>query len=276
MDLQLKGKAQEYRLLMIQPDPETGEKVCVGILFEDDVIYDARLSRLKCLSNTFDPSVARFYLNELRRSVRTSRGVDLQQIIIGYAPILTCSAPRFIANPVTQSTKAILLERFVTKDQGLQQQGANADVAARQHEFSSKLRAITTKQLEQSFDHVIENAKANEVLGRSYPTIGKVALALKRLDRTIVMDGVDLNSETYQKALTRSTRVVHTFWQYKRVSQKQVMRVAILFNGHSRETAIGRDTHDFVLEQFQSESDRTLEGSSVDISEQVAGLLQKS
>jgi hypothetical protein len=116
MGLQITDKTQEYRLLMIQPDPENGERLCVGIVFEDDVAYDANLSRLKCIAPDFDVSVARFYLSELRDAIKRLRRANVQEVLSRYSPVFSFSAARLVASPVTETTKALLLKRFVMHD----------------------------------------------------------------------------------------------------------------------------------------------------------------
>jgi hypothetical protein len=272
MELQVMDATQEYRLLMLQPDPESGERVCVGIVLEDDVVFDAKLSKLKCFSHAFDLSVTRFYLNEIRDSLRRSRGMSVQQVISGYAPIFSCSAARRVASPVTETVKATLLRRFVMQENS-ELPPSQPELNPARKSFSTKLRRITTEYLQGSFDHVIENAKPSDITGRAHPEIGRVALALKRLDRVVLMDGVDLSSATSKKIINQSARVVHTFWQYKRLNTQNIMRVAVVFNGLPRERAIDRDTHDFVFDQFQLEADKTIDGSSLDITKQVSELL---
>ena len=210
MDLLTGNKTQEYRLLMIRPDPESGECLCVGIVFKNDVVYDAKLSRLRCFSPDFDLSVARFYLDELREAVKRARGAHFEQTLSAYAPIFGFSTSRFVANPVTEKTKATLLARFVLRDhpKAIKEDRPSRDKDASERDsFSLKLQKLTSRYRE-SYDHVIENAKASDVLGRPYPGIDRVALAFKRLDRAIVMDGVDFQEVSPKKAISLSTKVV--------------------------------------------------------------------
>jgi hypothetical protein len=90
------------------------------------------------------------------------------------------------------------------------------------------------------------------------------------------MDGLDLIQEPSQDLLRTCAQVVHTFWQYGRTPKlygETVERVAVLFNGVIQETAKSRDAYAFALDQFQKESDTTIEASFPKGAEKLAGLL---
>jgi hypothetical protein len=58
-----------YRLLYYQPAPETGERITIGLLFEDDehafLYYDKQFAKLRKLYPWIDSKTVGFYLDEM-------------------------------------------------------------------------------------------------------------------------------------------------------------------------------------------------------------------
>jgi hypothetical protein len=261
---------EEYRLLLFQPDPETGERICVGVAIDGDLLYSADLSRVQCLSKKLGPEIIRFYLRDIRDSVIRSHGENIESTIKGYAPMFAVSAPRKVVSPVSQSTKLSLLRRFVEIGEN-----PSASRMRNRKQFSGKLREFTSR-VAIPFGQVIENARPADIFGerpRGFARVGRVALAVKKENHIVLVDGIDLNPLRPQDLLRACAQVVHTFWQYGRAPRpygETLSRVAVLFNGSLHETSKTRDAHEFALDQFQKESDVTIEASSPTGAERLA------
>lgn len=126
----------QYRLIFVQPDPENGDRVCVGILVEDrhgppELVYDAAFSKVSCVAPALDIELLRFFLQDLENALQRSPepAVTLQQ----YSPQLTTSQARSIVTPVTDSVKARLLERYALVQRPTKTVAAEAKLAARVH-----------------------------------------------------------------------------------------------------------------------------------------------
>ena len=265
MELEIATKAADYRLIFFQPDPESGERVCVGVSVGEDLLYDEKFSRARCLSRELDVDILRFYLHEMRQKIVLGRE-RLELILQSFAPLFASSPPKKITLPVTEAKKLRLFERFVLHKSPNETESAPSGTASREI-FVRHLREFTDSQNNPPFDAVIENARAKDILGMSRPHLGTVALALKRKSCTFLIDGVDLNLLTPKEALQQSQKVTHTFWQYKRLgddTRNWIKRIGVVFNGNSASRPDYRDIHDFALDQFRNEADWAVDASADD------------
>lgn len=273
----LKG-TEEYRLVMLQPDPESGERLCVGVLVAGDLLYDESLSRLRCFSTDLKLDLVRFYLSDFRERVARLAGEPMERVAREYAPLIVLSQPRLVVSPVKESTKHMLAARFIGFRVNSAIRGAEgrATVAAVRESFTNRLRHLAGGIVPSADGHLIENARPRDVFGEKRPGVGTVAMAIKRHDKTILMDGVDLNVMRPKEAISATGKVVHTFWQYRLAAARygdNLQRIAVVFNGvQPREYAL-RDAHDFAIHQFRQEADDTIEASSQEEVVRLAGLL---
>ena len=83
-------------------------------------------------------------------------------------------------------------------------------------EYFGRLKDFTSKIISPNDYLMIENASPMEVFGEKRRGIGRVALAIKKENRILLIDGLDLNSLDPTGVIQTSARVVHTFWQYGR------------------------------------------------------------
>ena len=60
MELMSKNGVAEYRLLLFQPDPESGERICIGVAVDGTLLYDIESSRLRCFSQKLPPEIMQF------------------------------------------------------------------------------------------------------------------------------------------------------------------------------------------------------------------------
>ncbi|ADW67348.1 hypothetical protein [Granulicella tundricola] len=262
--------AAQYRLLYMQPDPEVGENICVAVMFGDDLLFDPTFSKVKCLTREWRPGLLRLYMNEIRMTLLRDTS-NFEVSIKRFAPLFSASRPRYLATPVAPETKVALYQAYVANRSTL-------DAAARRREsFVEHVnRFVTARELPPSTE-VIANATGREVLGRTKVSVRPVALALKGLAQTVLVDGIDLNLDSAKIAIQQAGRITHTFWQYRLYGAEQnknIKRVALVFNGNSHKKADLRDAHDFAFQQFQTESDIVIDAASEDADRQVQGFLE--
>jgi hypothetical protein len=274
MDVKSIAGVEEYRLLLFQPDPETGERICVGVAVDRDLIYARDLPRVQCFTQKTNPDILRVYLKDIRDRVARSEAENLDRVIRDFAPMFMLSAPRNIVSPVTQSAKLMLLRRFV--GDGPRRQSER--MRTRREYFGRLIEFARTAHIGPD-SQIIENARPADILGMRPLGVGRVnrvALAIRRPERTVLMDGLDLNRVRANDLLRACGQVVHTFWQYGRASKpygERLSRIAIIFNGSVRDSAQARDAHDFAVSQFQKESDETIEATSPVAVERLSQLL---
>src|SRR5687768_4024367 len=97
----------KYRLLYVQPDPENGDRVCIGVVVDDpssraSVAYDTAFSKLRCVTHEYDFQLLRFYLDDLRLQLKSTSSPET--VLSRYSPILVSSEPRLVSAPVTDAT----------------------------------------------------------------------------------------------------------------------------------------------------------------------------
>ena len=270
---------EEYRLLMLQSDPDNGERICVGVIVGGELLYDPKLSRVRCLSRGLKPDIVRFYLSDFRQRALRGGAEPLERVAREYAPTFVLSPPRRIASPVDEPTKLMLLKRFVEGDaqeMGLEAQDRPRTVAAARVEFTGKLRHLASTIVSPGAGQLIENARPRDIFGESYKGVGVVPVAIRKPDRTVLMDGVDLNMLGPKEAIAATGRVVHTFWQYKIAADRygeNLTRIAVVFNGNRPKSHAFQDAHDFAIHEFAHEAESTVEASSQEGMNQLAGLL---
>jgi hypothetical protein len=281
MAAELKKQLAEYRLLHFQPDPEDGDRVCVGILLHEDgrftVLSDDRFPKLHCLAPGFEPDLVGFYLTDLERSLNRSHD-PVEITLRRYAPQLVVSEARSVVMPISESTKLRLLERFVIPGKPLQGEPL----------ASSRIEMNTAEHIRHFLNEfaplegeIISNARPQALFGKHLPNAKAVAFAIRRNSNFVLVDGVDLNTMTPAKAISKTNQVVHTFWQYGRfrsedliAGQATIQRVGIVLNGRSPQTERYMDAHDYALHQFRHEADVTVDSTSGEGREQLKAILQ--
>jgi hypothetical protein len=270
MATELKKQIAHYRLLHFQPDPEDGDRVCVGILLEEDrrftVLSDTKFRKLRCIAPAFEPELVGFYLRDLEDSLDRSHE-PVEVTLRRCAPQLIVSETRSVAAPLTDKARLRLLERFVLPStEALTQTtlASNTEIKASEH-----IRLFLSEFGLRSDDTIISNARPRELFGRALPNVKAVAFAIRGPSRVVLVDGVDLRVMTPGKTIAKTNQIVHTFWQYGRL-QKEVLfgedarieRVGIVMNGTSPKTEAYLDAHDYALHQFNNEADLTVDTTS--------------
>ena len=267
----------EYRLLMFHPDPESGERICIGIAVEGKLLFDQHFSRVQCFSKKIGVSYIRTLVEDIRNSLERSRGAEPERLITGYAPMFQLSPPRKVATPVDESIREMLLRRFVLAGDAVMMHPSRGEA---RKQFSGRLVSYASEALGRMGGgyRLIENARSMDVLGEKRHGIRRVALALRRENQVVLLDGLDLNLLSSQDALRECTNVVRTFWQYKvalKPHGERIWRAAVIFNGMAPAGHGLRDIHAFVSAQFAKESDEKIEArSGADDFAQLAGFLK--
>ena len=193
MELRQKHLVAEYRLLFMQPDPESGERVCVGIIIDNELMYDREFSRVRCISPKLNIGLTSIYLESLRD--RIAAGSGLLEAVKEYAPLFLCSSPRQVTLPLTAEKKLSLFEHFVKKEP----ERRAGQTAVRREQFVSRVHQFAFPQGGLHDMQVIENASAEDVIGREDAEVEPVAVALRVGESTILLDGIDLNKSNPKK-----------------------------------------------------------------------------
>jgi hypothetical protein len=269
METELRKEVGKYRLLFFQPEPEDGERVCVGVLFEEDrarsysVLYDDKFPKVRCIAPHYEPELIKFYLDDLGSALRNDSGDDLTLTLRRYGPQLIASEERFVSLPLTDATKLRLLERFVSP--GIKSAGEAMQMAAETHksdQFAEHIRLLVSKYILLTETSFLRNASPQQMFGYASTELGPVAIAIRRPGKTILIDGVDMRLLNRTQVIARSNKVAYKFWQYGRfrssdssLLQTPFSRIGVVLDGSIRRTPPYLVAHDYALHQFKKEAD---------------------
>lgn len=278
MDTELKKGTAKYRLLFFQPNPEDGERVCVGVLLEEEygrsysVLYDEKFPKVRCIAPGAEPELIKFYLDDLNGALRSRSGDDPILILKRYGPQLVASEERLVALPITDTTKLRLLERFVTP---CEVSKAKLDYvkthAPPKDRFAEHMRLFVGKYIPEN--QMLQDAGPKQMFGHSVGDLGTVAIAVRRPGKTIMIDGVDLQLMDRKQVVTRANQVAYRFWQYGRLRSSDSLlpmafsRIGVVLDSSTHRAKAYYEAHDFALHQFQKEADiavDTLSGQGTD------------
>jgi hypothetical protein len=265
----LTRQTAHYRLLHFQPDPEDGDRVCIGVLLEEGrrytVLCDSKFQKLRCVAPDFEPELVAFYLRDLEANLdRSSEPIEIT--LRRCAPQMIASEPRSLAAPITDMARQRLLERFVLPVQTLQVR-TSADSKG-ESEASEHLRLFLRDLAPIAEATFIPNARPRELIGKNLPYVKPVAFAIRKPSTVVLVDAVDLRIMSPARAIAKANRIVHTFWQYGRLqseglfTQPQVKKVGIVMNGSSPKTEPYFDAHDYSFHQFNNEADVAVDTTS--------------
>jgi hypothetical protein len=273
--------AAQYRLLYAQPDPERGERVCVGILYQEGnrfrVDYDREFGKIRCLAPYADTTLLSFLLEDLSGLLSSTKSVELAIGSVG--PHIAASEARYVAGPVLDSTRQLMLERFVLPSSAGVALVALDDKRSRSKELVRQVGtnladfAEAASAVTRGARQLLREARPVDVIGRR-ASIPPVAAALKTASEVVLIDGIDLNLMTPGSSVNHANKVVHTFWRYDRLRQEhetflpQAIRiVGIVLNGTERARPWTKrwqqftDAHDYAMDQFRQEADLAVDAS---------------
>ncbi len=268
MELKIGKLLAEYRLVFFQPEPEDGERLCIGLLFSDEgnrraLVNDSTFARVRCFAPKFEVGLLRFLMKTLDANLR-DRSLSLEQALTSLGSQLSLSTERRVASPASDATKMRLLERFVIRKDAKLSIAASSEKVAADMRFVSHLLSFARPLMKNEDQVVIENADSKQVLGKKIAGVGTVSLMIETNDRLTVLDGVDLSIQGPKEAVNRTGKVAHTFWQYERymkqlINPRKINRVAVIFNGVSNPGPKYRDAQAFALEILSERSELLIE-----------------
>jgi hypothetical protein len=267
----------EYRLLFIQPDPDLAERVCIGVLFEardvkPRVLYDAKLSKLRCVAPSLDLSLVRYFLDSLEEALADADEVN--STLRTYAPQLSVSPPRQVRSPLSESDKLYLLHRFaLANPPALSSPVTLADTKQAARVVENEIQLFVERFSAPLRLHITPKLRAHHLFGHGVPNVEPVAVGIRNGSDVVLIDGVDLRSSTPNKSIEQANRVVHTFWQWGRLRTKDLLsdditlkRVGVVLNGivpkGKKNVKKFLDAHDYALDQLGKESELTIDSSS--------------
>jgi hypothetical protein len=268
MELKIGKRVAEYRLVFFQPEPEDGERLCIGLLFSDEgnrrsLEYDSAFARVRCFAPTFEVGLLRFLMKSLDTQLH-DHSLSLEQALASLGSQLSLSAERRVASPVSDATKMRLLERFVIRKEAKLSIAAMSEKVATDARFAAHLLSFARPLVQSTNRVIVENADSRRVLGRKIPGVGTVSLMIEAEGRLTVLDGVDLSIQGPKEAIARTGRVAHTFWQYGRymgelMIPRRINRVAVIFNGVANPGPKYRDAQAFAREILAERSELLIE-----------------
>src|SRR5664280_950269 len=108
MELALSKAAGNYHLLYYQPNPEDGERVCVGIVAtkgrDTELLYDPSFPKLRCIAPDIRPELVKIYLEDLYEELRRKPGSE-DLVFRRYSPQLAVSDQRRVKWPLSDRAK---------------------------------------------------------------------------------------------------------------------------------------------------------------------------
>jgi hypothetical protein len=275
MDTELSKAAGKYRLLFFQPNPEDGERVCVGVLLQEGrscaVLYDKKFPKVHCIAPGYEPELVKFYLDDLAANLQPKNADELTLTLRRYSPQLIASEERSISLPVTDQVRMTLLKRFVlpaSKSKTLDVR--EADFQAQSVDlFADHLNRFVGNYIRPSGAEILRNVGSREIFGRPMREMGAVAMAIRKPGRIIMIDGVDLGIITSTQAIDKANKVAHKFWKYGRLRQSGVSttqtpfsRIGVVLDGSIEKSAAYHEAHDYALHQFKKEADIAVDTAS--------------
>ncbi len=262
-----------YRLLYYQPAPETGERITIGLLFEDEahafLHYDKHFAKLRKLYPWIDPKTVGFYLDDLKSAL--ARTTSIEPVLNLYGPQLVSSDVRKVVLPITGAMVEMLMEKFVQPTLRGPHEAKQPDQVA--IAIQAYVRNRAHKDL-----HFRTEVTSDTILGRKAASVGAVALAVESDAGWMLIDGVDLNLLKPKAAIDRADDVGRTFWQYSRLAGEgqtgPIRKIGIVLNGLSHLKPREHDAHDYALHRLEAEADATIDAASTEATAKLERELQ--
>jgi hypothetical protein len=265
------GDIASYRLVYFQPDPEDGERVCVGLLFSSrdgvELLSYPDSPRLRCLAPQIDSDLVGIYLEDLKNRIQQYPD-QTPEFLASYSPQLAVSEARKVRWPLTDKSRLYLMRRFLAVVGGPIGSGESVRSEKPPDQIKEHLRQlIFSSQIEA--EALRENATPSWVFGTKITrSIRSVAFGLRKKNGVVLIDGVDLSVKDKQSVAARVGKVAYIFFQYERVRQmgfadRQVLqRVGVILNGATNPGPDYKDSHDFAVQEFSEAADLTVDASS--------------
>ena len=278
-----------YGLLHFSPYPERGDRVCVGIWFDDGkqitIDYDQRFHQLRCLAPAFNVKFVRLLLDDLSKSLREAGRSGAEFVMKQYEPQLVSTEARRIVAPLTRELQDHLRNKFLFSSRELAAiDRVSTGVQRMAHdEAAQRVRDYVRSLIPDRETRILERVTPYTLFGirsqiNKTPT---VALAVQRPRELVVIDGVDLNALPAKRVVTRVDQIVYAFWQFGRVreqgglfsDQRALRRVGIVLNGVSVLDRAALEAHDYAIDRFKAEAEVTVDTSTNEGREQLIATL---
>lgn len=284
MASELAQRTTRYGLLHFSPYPERGERVCVGIWFDDggrvSIEYDQRFHRLHCIAPEFNVKFVRILLDDLDRSLRDVGSSGAEIVMRQYEPQLISTEARRIVAPLTHELREKLRNKFLVSRREVAAMELLSTGAQRiaDDETSQRVREYVRSLVPQGHVQITERATPYRLFGiRSQIKTPSVALAIETPRKVVVIDGVDLNVPKARRALARVDQIVYAFWQFARMrgevglfrDDRTLRRVGIILNGTPTHDGVAREVHDYAIDRFKDESEVTVDTTTNEGREQL-------
>ncbi len=266
-----------FGLLLFCPYPERGERVCVGIWFDDgrrtNVEFDPSFYKIRCISPGFEPELVRTTLDDLDHSLSNVSGPEALRVIRQYAPQIVSTDPRTVFVPLTREVREQLRNKFLAPPTAISTErvatlmtkklSSDQAIVQRVHDYVRSIMRDTKAT-------IVERPTPYTLFGMKSPVATpSVALAVERAQRLVLVDGVDLNVVKGKRAINRVNHVVWAFWEFQRAKsealisrERALRRVGIVFNGALRHDRAFLDIHDYALRRFSSEAEVTVDATT--------------
>jgi hypothetical protein len=250
-------------LLYYQPAPETGERITIGLLFQDEehafLHYDKQFAKLRKLYPRIDPKSVGFYLDDLKDALAKTRSIE--PVLNLYGPQLVSSDARKVVLPITDALVRMLMEKFVQPTPRGPHEAKQPDQVAIAIQAYVKNRAHKVL-------HFHLEVTSDTILGRKAARVGTVAVAVESAAGWTLIDGVDLNLLRPNQAIDRADDVGRTFWHYSRLAEegktRSIRKIGVVLNGLSHLKPQEHDAHDYALHRMQAEADATIDTASTE------------
>lgn len=263
-----------YRLLYYQPAPETGERIAMGLLFEDEgrafLHYDKQFAKLRKLYPWIDSKTVGFYLDDLNSAL--AKATSIEPVLNLYGPQLVWSDARKVVLPITDALVKMLMGKFV------QPAPRGPHEAKPPDRVSIAIQAYVKSRAQKDLQFHTE-VTPETILGRKATGVGAVALAMESNTGWTLIDGVDLNLLKPKQAIDRADDVGRTFWHYSRlVAEGQatapIRKIGVVINGLSHLKQREHDAHDYALHRLEAEADETIDAASTEATAKLERELQ--
>ncbi len=265
----------KYWVLYFQPNPETGERISIGLALQDRgrkrIEYDHAFSKVQRLYPNTDLGGLEFYLHSLARDFDSSD--DSESILSSYSPQLGVSNARRVLTPITDQTVKLLMDKCILpeKHQKVIDAVAVESIDPVSREIEAFVRSASNRPFEMRTGFKVTDTRGKHIQGTK-----AIALAVPKAGGGwMLFDGVDLNKLSPSQSVSRAEQVARTFWNYSRAKHlPPITRVGIVLNGSSHLHHKTQEAHDFALHRFTTDSDVAIDTASTEALKQVRIVLE--
>lgn len=254
-----------YKLLYFSPRPEDDERVCVGLLLCDEkgasLDYDHKLEKARCFAPDYTKESLTFVLGTIaEQASKLATEGRLDQ----FSPQFALSKARTLLRPIDEDVRSVLRHRYLLKLRSYEHR-------TREKGLGKKIDQFVSKNLDIPLSALRRQATASDLFGKAVIHDLPKDLIPRPVSRAVLldagvclMDGVDLHVPSPDVLAQRISRVVHTFWQCKKIEQltrrgRRVLAAAMVFNGDGPSVSDALKWRlDYAVHQFQKDADVTV------------------